>query len=249
MISVISDVHIKKVGDEPYQLMMRFLDHEKVQSSEKIFLLGDIFDLLVGGDKAFFNEFGSLFEKIQKLLTQGKDIFYLDGNHDFHLEKFFKENILSPNFYYSAKSLKLNINGSKYFLCHGDDIEIENPSYRIYSAIIRSFPIKILAEEIVPFSVTKSIGDWASSRSRKKNISKYSENEEYIREKFRRSADLQFEKEGCDFIVSGHSHVKDKYNSEKGFVYLNNGYVPVEKTFLHIKNGESEFINLSDSSL
>lgn len=250
MISVVSDVHIKKKGDRPYRLFLDFLNHEKTSESEHVFLLGDIFDLLVGGNRSFYEEFEEVFQKLEDLMNHGKTVYYIDGNHDFHLEKFFSKNVKHRNFIYSKKAIHLEIEERKYYFCHGDDIEIENLSYKIYYSVIRSPLIKFLAEDIVPFSFTKSIGDWASSRSRKKNIKKYEERVDIIKDKFRRSAENLFKNNrGFEVLVSGHSHVKDSYKSELGFKYINNGFFPKEQTFLFIKDGSDSFISLTETSL
>lgn len=244
MISLISDVHIKTPGDDPHVLFMKFLNHELVKKSDKIILLGDIFDLLVGGNQAFIKTYKDIFDKIEEYLNEGKEIYYLEGNHDFHLERFFKNLYQHNTFFFSKKMMKIRDDGIEILICHGDDIEIENPSYERYSKIIKSYPIKVLAERILPFSLTELIGSWASSRSRKKNIEKYESKTDEIRTKFRKSSEIVYKESHAKMIISGHSHVKDVYTSENGFIYLNNGYFPKEKTYLFIDNGSHRFINL-----
>lgn len=248
MISAISDVHIKEKGDAPYELFIRFLNHESVRNSEKIILLGDIFDFLVGGDQEFAKGYSEIFDKIQEFLDAGKTVYYLEGNHDFHLKKFFKKLYPTGNFIFSQQKLLLEDDGKKIMICHGDDIELDNPSYKIYSFFIRSFIMKYLVEWILPFSISKMIGERVSARSRKKNLTVYESKVDNIREKFRRSAEEVFNN-NFSIILAGHSHVKDEYKSELGFTYLNNGYLPSEKTFLTITKEEYEFVSLTDSSL
>lgn len=248
MISLISDIHIKAPEDRPHKLLMTFLKSKSVADSEIVVFLGDIFDLLIGGNKKFVSEFQAIFDEVQKLLDQNKKIYYLEGNHDFHIEDFFNNLFPQENFIFSRTMVQIESMNKKIVLCHGDDIEIDNPSYETYSSFIRSLPIKILAEKIVPFAFTRWIGEWASSRSRKKNIEKYEEKTEEIRLKFRKSSELQFEKNKFDILVAGHSHVKDVYTSENGFTYINNGFVPKEKTFLYIQESGHEFVSLVDSS-
>ncbi len=244
MISIISDVHIKKSGDDAYHLFLSFLNHEKVITSQKIILLGDIFDLLVGGSESFYLEYKLIFDRLTELMDSGAEVHYLEGNHDFHIGKFLKRFLGHKNFFFSTGFIKIEHLDQKILFSHGDDIEIENPSYKIYSKLIRSFPIKVLAESIVPFSITKSVGDWASSRSRKKNIEKYNEKIELIKDKFRRSTEVLRVQEDFDLIVTGHSHVKDMYSSPNGYIYLNNGYALSERTFIFI-NDQHQFINLN----
>lgn len=248
MISLISDIHIKKPGDEACKLFLSFLDHADVKQSDSVALLGDIFDLLVGGDQPFVKEFEEVFKRINGLLEAGKKVYYLEGNHDFHIDKLFKKVFTSENFIFSKKMMKIQDEGIDILICHGDDIELDNTAYKRYSAIIKSLPIRILAEDVVPFSFTRKVGEWASQRSRKKNIEAYQSKTEEIRDKFRRSADEAFKKTKTELLIAGHSHVKDTYESSLGFTYLNNGYVPEEKTFLKVNGKKYSFVNLVDSS-
>ena len=104
--------------------------------------------------------------------------------------------------------------------------------------------MKFIAQSVLPFSLTEAIGNWASSRSRKKNIEKYESKKEDIRLKFRRSAEEEFKTNTFKMIISGHSHIKDEYISPNGFTYLNNGYFPNEKSFIHLADNTHQFISL-----
>lgn len=244
MISIVSDVHIKFPGDEPFKLFMRFLNNPIVNRSEKVVLLGDIFDFVVGGNKDFIKEFSEVFDKLKAMLENGIEIYYIEGNHDFHIEKLMKEVFPEKGFKFSKGKVHVEHQETSVLLCHGDDIEIENPSYRRYYKIIRSRLIEFLAEEVVPFSITRKIGIWASSRSRKKNIDQYESKKDLIKTKFRNSAEELFKTNPTKLIISGHSHVKDHYQSKSGFTYANNGFFPAEKTFIVIEKDQVIFNEL-----
>ncbi|MFT6068803.1 MAG: UDP-2,3-diacylglucosamine hydrolase [Bacteriovoracaceae bacterium] len=248
MITVVSDVHIKTPGDKPSKLFMSFLTNPLVNRSEKVILLGDIFDFVVGGDIDFVNEFQEIFDGIRDLLKDGKEVYYIEGNHDFHIGKLLKKTFPENNFIFSKEKIQLTHEEINIVFCHGDDIEIDNPSYKRYAKIIRSWPIQILAEWIVPFSFTRMIGNWASAKSRKKNIAQYESKSELIKTKFRNSAETAFRVSPCQIIISGHSHVKDKFESELGFIYANNGYFPNEKSFISIEKDHVQFNELAEPS-
>jgi UDP-2,3-diacylglucosamine hydrolase len=248
MISAISDVHVKLPGDEPYKLFMKFIKNPIVKSSQKVVLLGDIFDLLIGGDKKFISDYQDLFNEIKSLLREGKEIYYIEGNHDFHIERLLKETFPEDNFFFSREKIQLEHDGVIISFCHGDDIEIENASYKRYYSFMRSDAMKFLAERVVPFSISKAVGVWASARSRKKNIEKYEEQKDLIKLKFRKSAEEYFKQSPSDIIVCGHSHIKDLYESKLGFTYINNGYFPKEQSFIYIKEGSALFSELAEPS-
>ncbi|CAM2963838.1 UDP-2,3-diacylglucosamine diphosphatase [Helicobacter burdigaliensis] len=101
----------------------------------QIFLMGDIFDFLVGGVSKSFDENKTTLELLEKL-SYIHEIYYFEGNHDFLLKdsSYFK-NI--QYFSYSLQPAKFFLNNQAVFLSHGD---IFLPlGYQIYTFFIRSF--------------------------------------------------------------------------------------------------------------
>lgn len=249
----ISDVHIKNAVDCPHhQLFLQFLKCKDTQNSDAIYLLGDIFDIMVGDHFEYIDEYSEIFENLIKLSRSGKEIFYFEGNHDFHivqlLNKFAKKNNLNNFRAMKLSTIKIDsINNKKIYLGHGDEIEIDNLSYRIYTFFIRSYFMKLVANWIFNYKFIKWLGAKASSHSRQRNDKKYSEifDTENIRNKFRDSARLINKNANYDFIICGHSHVKDEYEDINKFKYLNNGYFPIEMTYVKYDNGKCTLENLS----
>ncbi len=231
----ISDVHIKEPGDQQEKLFMEFLRSEEVSQSEIIFLLGDIFDLVVGGHVDYLKKYESVFDELAKLCGKGKKIIHFEGNHDFHFLGLIehikqKYSLNEGSWIYLKEPLKKEIAGRSILFAHGDEIEIENLSYNIYKVFIRSWPIKFLANNVVPFSVVDGIGQYLSRQSRKRNNKRYSDElNEYIKEKFRRTYKKAQKDFGVTDVLCGHSHCQDFYEND-GF-YLNNGFFPITKTF------------------
>ena len=61
--------------------------------------------------------------------------------------------------------------------------------------------------------------------------------EDFLREKFRGSAQLISERFDFDAVVCGHSHIKDHLVGEK-YDYINNGFSRVTKKFVFFDNGK-----------
>ena len=247
-VSVISDYHIKHKNDQPYQLVSKFLEDEGVLSSKYIFFLGDIFDLMVGNNKEYYFEYEEIFKKLKKLMDLNKEIHFFEGNHDFHLENFFgtyfEDYIYNRQFFYHKKYQTFKLNKYKIFVCHGDDMEIGNYGYKMYSKWIKSFPMNLLADYVIPYEFIKVFGEFASKSSRKRNLKKeHLLSKDFIKEKFRKSAEKVWRKTKVDYIMAGHSHCKDLFRSKLGFTYINNGHGPSEKTFIQIDlvNGDIKF--------
>ena len=242
----ISDVHIKVPGDRASQKFIQFLKTSDVQEADYIFLLGDIFDLLVGNGYQVETRYSDIFKELRSLLEQGKRIVQYEGNHDFHFEGLIKSllakwKIESDHWKYEVEPKVHTFNGRKVLFCHGDEIEIGNLSYKFYRLWIRSFFIKLLANYVVPAKWVQAIGDRASRKSRERNNHRYDHEamNEKVRPLFRESAKLAGLKYQADMVICGHSHCKDDYTGEVH--YLNNGYFPNTESYISF-DGEKALI-------
>lgn len=233
--SAISDVHIEKLGDEPSSLMQEFFSSPEVINSHHIFLLGDIFDLMIGGHREYFKKYSFLFTLLAEAVQRGQNVYYFEGNHDFHLTKLFEsfreEYALTRNNFYLVKDHHLHReNDHSFYFSHGDDIERENGSHQIYRKIIRGNFFQYIAEELLTLPQLNFVGGVLSRYSKKKNTINYSQKR--TEDHFRRSARMIHKKFKVDHIICGHSHVQDLY-SEETFIYGNCGHLPTSKKFLY----------------
>lgn len=244
----ISDVHIKEPGDQAEKLILEFFHHPIVQESEHIFLLGDIFDLVIGPHSQYFRRFPVFFHAVADLLKKGKDVYYVEGNHDFHLRRLFESYFkvypeVPKNKFHLAPEFVLQNGGRSIHLAHGDDMEIDNFGYKVFKGIVTSPPLRFYANYLMPYFLIKNIGETASSISRNRNNKRYNQSVDLSRveEKFRKSVEVFHRNHGHDIYICGHSHVKDHYFSTKGFEYVNNGYAQFTKTFILVENGVVSF--------
>lgn len=246
--SAISDIHVKRSGDTADLLLLEFLRNPDVQSSDIIFLLGDIFDLMIGPHSQYFTRFQDYFDEIKKLVKSGKRICYVEGNHDFHVKnlyaKYFRvHKELDANLFSISNYFEFNDAGKKMYFCHGDDIELNNPSYKFYKSIVTSPPLKYYANNLMPHFLIKRVGEYSSEKSRLRNNKRYSLESDLlpVRDNFRESAEVFHKKNEFQILVCGHSHVKDHYISTNGFEYVNNGYAQHTKTYISIEDGNISY--------
>ena len=247
----ISDVHIKEPNDLQANLFKKFLNSPQTKNADTIFLLGDIFDLVVGGQNEYLKKYSELFEMIASLAKNNKKVIMFEGNHDFHFGRLVlkackKWHIPDGQWQHRTEPLRLEINGVPTLFAHGDEIEIENPSYQSYRAFIRSYPIYFLSNYIVPQFIVDKIGTNASKKSRERNLERYgNDNNDEVKEKFHRV----FKQAQSDFdiknLVCGHSHCRDFFESD-GY-YLNNGFFPVTKTFTYFDGQNYSQVTLDAS--
>src|SRR5690606_5357910 len=120
IIYCVSDVHIKKERDPACLLFWRFLD--QCEHAEVVVLLGDIFDLLVGGQEDWKIYFPETFSRLEQLARK-KPVYYLEGNHDFHLKNLF------TSVRHLNEDLVLKEDQLSMRFSHGDDVEIDNEAY------------------------------------------------------------------------------------------------------------------------
>lgn len=242
MLVFVSDVHIRKIGDEKAELFMQFLNHELVNQAEGIYLLGDIFDLMVGSKAGYLQQFEPIFLRLKELSLSGKKIHFIEGNHDFHIQSLFEGYFCKGNYFHHTRPFVEKYGGIEFLVCHGDEIELENPSYERYRRFIKSDIIRDLANNVVPYRMIRAIGERASKTSRK-----YSANyeNEVVRQKYIRSAREACAQYGVSKTIFGHSHMLE-HVQESDFEYINNGFFPNSKAFTVLKDSKFELVKLTD---
>lgn len=237
VISFVSDVHIRHPKDEASQLFFQFLRHPKTLASKKVYLLGDIFDFMVGKHAPYLREYEEIFEEIKNLLNSHIEVHFVEGNHDFHLEELMRQAFshLRSSFFYHKGPFLTEVPGGKILSFHGD--EIDAGAYRWF---IRSCPAKALIDAL-PYKVLRAAGQMASRSSRS-----YSGQfpPQRAKEKFRQQAQKVAQSYGARWVVCGHGHVKDLMALSGGGSYANNGHFPVEKVFTHFDGKELSFVDL-----
>lgn len=242
-ISAISDVHVKKPYDAADRLLTSFLSHPLVLESDYVLLLGDIFDLMCGPHGAYLKDYEHLFSQMDELVRRGKKLFFIEGNHDVHLERLFKKLWKNGEVQPLQIPVTLELEGRRYYFSHGDEHDVHNSSYQNYMRFIQSPPLKLVADFIMPYAVLNFLGERASVMSRKKGGRRFDEN--MVREKFRQGVEITTKDQDLDFVIGGHSHVKDQHVLSNGkTIYLNNGYALQSKTFLMIEDHAPRFVSL-----
>lgn len=247
----ISDVHIQKNDDEAAELFMKFLDICLKDNVERVFLLGDIFDLMVGPYVEYEKKYWPIFCQFIKLNQNGSQIYYFEGNHDFHLKSFFEafeqKHGLSKGIKYVKGELFIKTpRGLSAHISHGDDMEVDNLGYKIYKKLINNRFVELLAEQLLDFDFVENLGQKASADSKKRNEKRYSKTvqQDHVRNKFRRSAEVLSQKINVDLIIAGHSHYRDDYQTSNGTRYINNGYALQSQSFICSDEFGLRFIEL-----
>lgn len=238
-----SDLHVKSNSDTRYELLQKFLCSEQAKISKQIFLLGDIFDLMIGPHATYLEEYKKFFDLLADYLNQGKNIFYFQGNHDFHIHKLFEMFYLKYNLKKNVvvldEPLVFKLNEKNIYLGHGDELDIENLPYMRYKKIIRSRLASFIANHIVSKNMLNRVAAFLAKKS-KDNQKDFNWDKTFV---LYRNYIQQLWGRGIHGVIVGHSHVCDAWEEGIHF-YYNVGYAPEERQFLFLNQDGLQFVPL-----
>lgn len=245
--SCISDLHIKNDADKASLLFEKFSKSKQVVESEKVYLLGDIFDLMIGNHKEYITIYSNFFKTLSNLIKSGKKIVYIEGNHDFHLEEvmkyFCKEySVSNENFKYLRESFTEEIDGKNVLFTHGHEVDYYNDAYKRWKRIYTSRSFKFFIDYILPFSIVKKYGAEASKNSKKRGRKKFEY--EKAKEKYLVGVKQVFKGSNYDIIIAGHTHIEEDIYIDKN-QYINNGFPLNTNKFIHYDGHLLKLIDLN----
>ena len=208
----VSDIHLKDINERSGITLLRFLVSlaEGARPCTHLFLLGDIFDLWVGGSEVFVRRYQPIVDTLARLRRKGVEIHFFEGNHDVHIEKFFERELNIPC-WTEAKYFPLD--GRVFRLEHGDLINLNDEAYLRYRRFYRH-PVMEKVADIVPGTVWDRIGQWASKTSRKYSARDRAAREAELRDMIRIHARRSFAEAPFDVVISGHMHIRDDFEFE-----------------------------------
>ncbi|QWV94016.1 UDP-2,3-diacylglucosamine diphosphatase [Geomonas oryzisoli] len=195
----IADAHLRSPQDRNYRTLVRFLDTLPADT-DTLYLLGDIFEFWIGNPRPVYGHYGEIVDCLKRVRERGVRIVYFEGNHDFHLGGFFKEQLQAE---VHPDGTELEIEGKKICLCHGDQVNRGDHRYLalrsllhgpLVQALVPVFPRR-LADRIAAAMSRNSSGQHAARRQRWDYPAIL---ENFARERFAA---------GCDMVVTGHFHL------------------------------------------
>lgn len=225
---IISDVHLKREDRR------KFILSEFIESLDgNLILLGDIFDIWIGRNKDNEKSFSCIIEAIQKVILKGKKVFYVEGNHDFHLVW------LDDMGIGRAHELILKSGNKLFFLSHGDMYsgEITHLTYRRF--ILKTEGIfKIISNGYFERTIN-SIGEVLSSLSHRKNLLPRARGKrmKLFLDMLRNGVEIS-QRLGVHGVIFGHCHIPVVLNMDDK-IYANSGFWGHKYgTYIEIDEGE-----------
>jgi UDP-2,3-diacylglucosamine hydrolase len=238
---------LKTAEERNGKILLRFLRslREKNPADLHLFMLGDIFDLWIGGSSHYAEKFKDLMEALKDLRKAGAKITFIEGNHDVHVEGYFKKK-LNIDVHVEAQSYV--IDGLRVRAEHGDLINQEDEAYLKYRSIIRNPWVKRIGLTL-PGRFWDYLGQRASKKSRAKTGHYREVNKEKLSKMIRAYAEKIYDQEEkYDLIISGHMHIFDDYSFQRDgrairSINLGSWFEETVKVFAII-NGQPQWVDL-----
>jgi len=221
----VADSHYNLKNKE-FLIFLEQLDSKKIECSQLI-LMGDNFDFLSGESKYFIKQNEVLIQLLNKL-SLNIEIFYLEGNHDYNLQKLFphiqvlkreEQPLLGK---YKDKTLALS---------HGDNFI--NWQYDLYCSVIRN-PILLKFLNMI---------DFGNFISKKIDSSLLGKNICHKMKDFNLLAEKRINNYKSDIIIEGHYHQGSTFEF-KDKKYVNIPSLCCDKKYIKIINYEFIGVNI-----
>lgn len=230
---VISDVHLGTYGCQAEEL----LNYLRSIDPKTIILNGDIVDIWQFSKRYWPKSHNAIIQHLMMWLNEGKEIYYVTGNHDEMLRKFV--GVRFNNFHLVNKIVLPLENGEKAWIFHGDVFDV-TMQYSKWLAKLggKGYDMLIMLNSVINFFSVK-LGRGKISLSKKiKNSVKGAV--KYINSFEQTAADIAIEK-GYDYVVCGHIHQPEKRkikNNHGEVKYLNSGDWVENLTSLEYNKGK-----------
>ncbi len=208
-----------------------FLLSIKENPPPQLFLMGDMFDLLVGGITYRVNKYQHYIDLINDISAR-TELFYFEGNHDFNLTTLFLHVKVIP---IEQQPLLCKLpDGSVCLLSHGD--RYGGKLHSIYTAWIRNKSVLKILGWIDVF-LKGAISTQIEINQRQKNLCKKIGNFEALVEKKL----IHYPLRGITHVIEGHYHQGNTFVIN-GIKYINFTSFACNQSYFSVQSSpETEF--------
>ncbi len=217
---IISDAHYSHLRSE----LLYFLQDLYAQQNlpVQLILMGDIFDALFGSIDFTCKQNSEVIELINSLAVK-TDVIYLEGNHDFNLQKIFPQ---VKVFSIQNQPVDAVYENKKVYLAHGDFAG--DFFYRLYTSLIRNPFILFVLKYIDIFSkhgILRNLDDYLG---KKEDCNRFEGFQEFVKKRLEKKYD-------CDYFIEGHFHQNSSFDIEN-FRYINLGAFACNQRYFIVKS-------------
>jgi UDP-2,3-diacylglucosamine hydrolase len=214
-----ADAHLTRKNKKKIRFVESFIQ-DVCRDADMVFLMGDLFEFYHGYEGYIYPWYRSIVDVFKELTRTGKSVYFLEGNHEFHMGSFFE----TYTGVKCAKHLTIDIEGKRTFISHGDEF-ISNPFLKALKT-----PVTIGAMDLLGPRLSWNIAMGMSVFMSKKKKGQNKNVKYWFREYAQRKLD-----EGFDAVIFAHSHISDyvEYETVLGKkVYLNSGDFIKKSTYI-----------------
>jgi UDP-2,3-diacylglucosamine hydrolase len=196
MIAVIADSHLGQApgGTEAF---LAAVERIRAGGVGSLYLLGDIFQYLVGDRRLAGPSLDPFLGAIRKLRAGGTSVVYVEGNRDF----FLRGSYLEDEFDALGTEASFSAGSRKFLLVHGDGINERDWPYRFWRLVSKN-PAARLALRAVPGAMASRFVARMERRLRETNFKHKSS----LPVDMIRSFAARRLGEGYDVLLLGHFH-------------------------------------------
>jgi UDP-2,3-diacylglucosamine hydrolase len=213
-IAIFSDMHLRydeKDSIALFEDLLKKLAEENPESGNELWLLGDVFEVLVGPFREWKNRCPGIYAALEKLIGKGWKVLWIQGNHDFFIEDF----VRALGIEVTDTEVVRTIAGKKIYLAHGDRVNQDDVKYLRWRAWTRSrsFQKAVLwLQKTGGIRAIETVALKIGHRSRKQGPGPDELNK--IRSLYREFARWKWA-EGYDLVLLGHSHIEENLQDGK----------------------------------
>lgn len=218
-IAVFSDVHLTPAHPGRTRAFVDTLGELTREGVTDLWLLGDIFDLLVGGYDFWDDQYPEVWRALAALKTQGARIVWLEGNHDFHLDALCRKYGIEVR----DAQLQMTVGRAQHrvYLAHGDLVNPHDEAYLRWRGFTRA-PLFRKLLDLTPGFLARRLLQPAAEAASRSSRKRSRDPEAWIQNFYREFAAARLQ-EGFRGVFLGHCHVADLYRPSATGFYLNLG--------------------------
>lgn len=196
-----------------------WLDSIKAEA-HKIYLLGDIFDMWFEYRNVVPKGYTRLLGKLAELTDAGISIEVFVGNHDLWMRDYFTEELNIPIHF---GPIKIEVNGKKFFLAHGDGLGPGDRKYKFIRAVMAHPFSKWLYSWFLHPDLGLGLANYLSRRGAKHEGQHDGAFKGEDREWLILFAKDYLHKEHIDYFIFGHRHLALTIPLANQSLYVNLG--------------------------
>jgi UDP-2,3-diacylglucosamine pyrophosphatase LpxH len=211
----LSDIHLGN-KDCHAEFLLQFLNHMDCQ---RLYLVGDIFDLLAMKKKVFWpKQHTEVMKRIHELANSDTEVIYIPGNHDMPLRNFDAGLLL--NVQLKRNAIHKTADGKRLLVVHGDEFD-HAIIYRAMNRFIgdHAYDLMVFMNRWL-HRLRNGLGlpFWSLATFLKNNLSQA----KATIAAFEQAAVAEAKQRGLDGVVCGHIH-KAQLREIEGVLYCNDG--------------------------